>query len=204
MMQTTGAGSKQWRQRIRQPFQWLDRILDYFERTVLIGAILAIAIVSIVNVIARNLGQSLSFANELAQILLVAITFVGVGHGVRMARHIRVSAVHDLLPQGGRKALLIITSFTTSILLFMLGWFAIQYVLNLATTGRIMPSLQLPLYLAYAVVPLGLFVGSAQYLLAGVRNLISKENYLSWHHKDEYELPADALSEVIITDEKNE
>lgn len=177
---------------IRLLFQRLDSLLNWLEKSLLISAILLMAVISIANVIARNLGSSLTFANELAQLLLVVVTFIGVGHGVREGRHIRVSAVHDMLPAKGRKLLLIFTSFTTCALMVVLGIYAVQYVDKLADSGRIMPSLQLPLYLAYSVVPLGLFVGAAQFFLAGVKNLISPDNYLSWHHRDDYQLPADA------------
>lgn len=177
---------------VRSIFQRIDSFLNWLEKSLLITSILLMALVSIANVVARNLGSSLTFANELAQLLLVVVTFVGVGHGVREGRHIRVSAIHDMLSDRGRKILLIITSFTTCGLMVVLAIYGIQYVLNLADSGRIMPSLQLPLYIAYSVVPLGLFVGAAQFFLAGVKNLISPDNYLSWHHRDEYQLPADA------------
>lgn len=192
MAESQPKGSKPPVPAIIKPFQLLDTWLNWFERSLLITAILLMAAVSIANVIARNLGASLTFANELAQLLLVVVTFVGVGHGVREGRHIRVSAIHDLLPHKGRKALLLITSFTTSALLVLLGIYAIDYVMKLANTGRVMPSLQLPLYIAYCVVPLGIFVGALQFFLAGMKNVFNKENYLSWHHKDLYEIPEDA------------
>ena len=177
---------------VRRFFQRIDSVLNWLEKSLLITSILLMAAVSIANVIARNLGSSLTFANELAQLLLVVVTFVGVGHGVREGRHIRVSAIHDTLPAKGRKVLLILTSFTTCGLMALLGVYAIGYVGNLADSGRIMPSLQLPLYIAYSVVPLGLFVAAMQFFLAGVKNLLTRDNYLSWHQRDEYELPDDA------------
>lgn len=179
--------------RFLKPFQLLDAWLNWLERSVLIVAILLMAAVSIANVIARNLGASLTFANELAQVLLVVITFVGIGHGVREGRHIRVSAIHDLLAKKWRKGLLVVVSFSTCGLLLLLTVYSVGYVAKLAESGRILPSLQLPLYLAYLVVPLGMFVGAMQFLLAGVKNLVSEDNYLSWHHKDEYELAEEAL-----------
>lgn len=174
-------------QLIIKPLQYIDRLLNLIERAILITAILLMATLSIANVIARNLGASLSFANEVAQVLLVVVTFVGVGHGVRHARHIRVSAIHDILPATGRKILLLITSFTSSALLCLLGFYSIDYVQQLASTGRILPSLEFPLYIAYSIVPVGLFVGAIQFLLAGIRNIVNRNNYLSWHCKDEYE-----------------
>ena len=259
-----------WRRAVRQPFSWFDRGLDWFERFVLVAGISAMAIVSVANVISRNtLGSSLQFAADVTQLLLVVVTFMGIGIGARSARHIRVSAIHDLLPERARKVLLIIVSFGTSVLLFMLadygweyaqsvqrscrvlpewlaatplwlgvaltlvamvlaghfirmvaelggrflngmaelkrnliilgalalglalgallfGWF-IELVDNRSGRCRIMPSTGFPVYLIYMVVPLGFFLGGVQFFLAGLRNVISRDNYLSWYHRDEYE-----------------
>lgn len=172
---------------LKKPFRWLDSGLNIVERYVLIIGILVMALVSVINVFARNLGHSLSFADELAQILVVVVTFVGVGHGVRNARHIRVSALHDVLPPLGQKILLTIVSFFSCALLGLLTVYAWEYVMKLQETGRVMPSLQFPLWIAYMIAPIGLAVGCAQFFLAGVRNLISPGAWLSWHHPDEYE-----------------
>ena len=73
---------------------------------------------------------------------------------------------------------------------------------------RITPSTGFPVYLNYMVVPLGFLFGGIQFFLAGVRNLISPDNYLSWYQKDEYEedgvdpgMSADDL-EVYETDDE--
>lgn len=184
------AGSKQsagWLRAIKRPFEIFDRALDLIERTILIAAILAMATVSMLNVITRNMGASISWADEVTQLLVVVVTFVGLGHGVRMARHIRVSAIHDILPPQGQKILLIFISLTTSALLFALTIFAMQYVYKLMESGRVVPSLGIPIYYVYLIAPIGLFIGAAQYLLAFIRNLISPDAWLSWQRKDEYE-----------------
>lgn len=192
MRQRPNDAEKAWHSQIIKPFQWLDLLLNWLERGILIVAIFVLAAVSVTNVLARNMGDSLTFADELAQVLLVVIAFVGLGHGVREGRHIRVSAVHDELPALARKVLLIIVSLSACILLTLLGFYAVDYIQKLSSSGRVLPSLQLPIYFAYAVVPIGFFMAATQFLLAAVRNLLSRDNYLSWHQRDEYELPDDA------------
>ncbi|QCF26682.1 TRAP transporter small permease [Hydrocarboniclastica marina] len=175
-----------WRSALQKPFEFFDRVLDVVERTILVSAIMAMAIVSMINVISRNMGASVSWADEVAQLLVVVVTFVGLGHGVRMARHIRVSAIHDVLPPKGQKILIMFISLTTGALLFFLGVLATDYVTNLMRSGRVVPSLGIPVYYIYIIAPIGLFIGSVQYFLAFVRNVVSPEAWLSWHHKDEY------------------
>ena len=268
-----------WKAISKSSFEWVDTGLDWFERSALITCVIAMAVVTVANVLARNLmGFSLQFANDAAQILLVMVTFLGIGIGARHARHIRVSAVHDLLLPLGQKILLIFVSFTTAGLLFVFADYAWNYagaaqrscrvlpeavnlglfnmplggmpltagviitVVALALAGhgirlvealharlvqslrgwqqslalgvsilvglllaywlfglfidlvearsgqcRVTSSTGFPVYLYYMVVPLGFMLGGIQFFLAGVRNLISRENYLSWYQKDEYE-----------------
>lgn len=268
-----------WRNALKAPFDWVDSGLDWFERSALIVCVAGMALVTVGNVITRNLfGFSLQFANDAAQMLLVMVTFLGIGIGARHARHIRVSAIHDLLPHLGQKILLIIVSFTTAWLLFSLADFAWNYATAVQRSCQVLPdginlglftlplgrmpltagilvtlvgfalgghlirvlsaggerllahcdglqrqavivagitgigflawlafelfigmvdarsgqcrvtsSTDFPVYLNYMVVPLGFLFGGIQFFLAGVRNLISPDNYLSWYQKDEYE-----------------
>ncbi len=60
---------------------------------------------TIANVIGRFvLGESLFFTGEVNRILIIMITFAGIGYAARHGRHIRMSAIYDALPVGGRRA----------------------------------------------------------------------------------------------------
>lgn len=270
MSESRSRAPSPWRQAFRRPFNWFDQGLDWFERFALITGIAGMAIVSVVNVISRNtIGSSLQFATDVTQLLLVFVTFMGIGIGARNARHIRVSAIHDLLPVGAQKVLLTIVGFGTSALLFLLADYGWAYAQSVQRSCRILPevlgstplwlglvlilaammlcghlirwiaekggrllgdmkplkrnlalsvamiaglllgalvfdlfielvnqrsgrcrvtsSTGFPVYLIYSVVPLGFFLGGVQFFLAGLRNIVSRDNYLSWYHRDEYE-----------------
>lgn len=158
---TTGTQSRsrhKWRSVLKTPFEWLDTGLDWFERSALILCIFAMAAVSVANVMSRNLlGGSLQYANDVAQILLVIVTFMGIGIGARHARHIRVSALHDMLPHTARKVLLIIVSFTTAALLFTLASYAWDYATAAQRTCRVLPeTLNVPMPVVVLLVLSGL------------------------------------------------
>jgi TRAP-type C4-dicarboxylate transport system permease small subunit len=144
---------KSWRGRLGATLGWVDDGLDAFERSALISAILLMAAVSVSNVLLRNLtGSSLIWANELSQLLLVIVTFAGVGLGARQARHIRVSAIHDTLPLSARKILLIITSATTALLLFLLAGWAHDYAASTQRSCRVLPE---TIQLGGFILPIG-------------------------------------------------
>jgi TRAP-type C4-dicarboxylate transport system permease small subunit len=167
-----------------------DRGVEALERAVLVAAILLMAAMGAANVVSRNvLGRSLASADELAQMLMIVVTFLGIGYGARYARHIRMSAVHEQLPPRARKVLWVVCSAGTALLLGVLAYHAVRYTLSVRATGRVSPVLQAPLWVVYACAPLGLALGAWQYVLAIVRNLISAGPHLSFRMKEE---PPDA------------
>ncbi|MGD2082547.1 MAG: TRAP transporter small permease [Chromatiales bacterium] len=167
-----------------------DRGIETVEKLMLSGGVILMAAVSIANVIGRNLfDHSLIFAEEINQILMILITFMGIGYGVRHARHIRMSAVYDQLDGFPRKALMVVISLGTGLLLLLLAWYAIRYVDLIHRIGSVTPVLRVPLWAIYVWVPVGLTLGGVQYLLATVRNLTTADTYLSFQQKDAYEEP---------------
>jgi len=164
----------------------LDRVIEVFERTVLSGGVMLMAATSIANVIGRNLlGHSLAAAEEINQMLIVLITFVGVGYAARQARHIRMTAVYDQLPPRTRKGLIVASTAGTALLLGYLGVHAVRYALQVRGLGSVTPVLTAPLWCLYAVAPIGLGLGSVQYLLASVRNLTSPGIHTSFRRPED-------------------
>jgi len=48
-----------------------------------------------------------------------------------------------------------------------------------ADRGRVLPSLQIPVWITLVWVPVGFFMTGLQYLLTAIKNMISKDTYLS-------------------------
>jgi TRAP-type C4-dicarboxylate transport system permease small subunit len=118
---------------------------------------------------------------------------VGIGYGASAGRHIRMTALHDALPERGRKAMMLVVTLLTGVLLLALTWLSLQHVLGTARTlGAVSPVLQVPLYLVYLAAPAGLLMGAIQYLLAFAQNLIAPGVYIAFGKPDGYEEPPPA------------
>lgn len=166
----------------------IDNAVAWFEAAVLSVGVMAMAVVSIANVLGRNvLGHTLTYADEVSQALLVLITFIGVGYAARQARHIRMSAIYDMLGGKVRKTLWVVIALATAALLMALAWFGAQYAWHIYQLGSVTPALRMPLYLIYCWVPVGLSLGALQYLLTVWRNLTTEGTWLSFSEPDEYE-----------------
>ena len=164
------------------------RAIRRIERFVLAWSILAIAALTVANVLCRSLlGFSVAFAEEISQFLIVAVTFVGLSYAAGRGRHIRMTAIYDQLPQNARKGLCVFISATTSLLLLVLAVYAMRYLMTVHFLGTVSPVLQVPLVAVYALAPLGLFLAAVQYGLTTWRNLRSEGIYLAYDRLDTYE-----------------
>jgi TRAP-type C4-dicarboxylate transport system permease small subunit len=150
--------------------------------------VLLMAANTVANVVGRFVFQnSLFFSEELNRILIILITFAGISYAARQGRHIRMSAIFDALPVKPRKALMIIISVVTAIFMFGLAWYSLQYILTQAGRGRVLPSLQIPVWLILVWVPVGFFMTGLQYALTAIKNLIEKDIYLSTNVLEGYD-----------------
>lgn len=165
----------------------IDVAISRVESIILATGVLLMAANTMANVIGRFVfGESIFFSGEINRILIVMITFAGVGYAARHGRHIRMSAIYDALPVGGRKALMIIISLFTSLVMFFLLYYSIIYIVDLYSRGRILPALSIPVFLIYLWVPLGFLITGIQYFLTAIKNFSSRDVYISTSVVDGY------------------
>jgi TRAP-type C4-dicarboxylate transport system permease small subunit len=166
----------------------LDNGIAKVEAIILATGVLLMAINTVANVVGRFLlGESLHFSEEVNRILIVMITFAGLGYAARHGRHIRMSAIYDIFPTNIRRLMMILISFVTSAIMFFLCWYSISYIHSVYSTGRVLPTLGFPIYLIYLWVPVGLTVTGIQYFMAGIKNIFSRDVYLSTTVLDGYD-----------------
>ena len=157
------------------------------EEAVLSWGVITMAVVTIGNVLSRKFfNHSWSFSEEVSQFALVIITFMGVSYAARKGRHIRMTALVEMMSPRIQKAMMLIVALVTMIILFYLCYHSSLYMMKIKAYGRVTPALRVPFYLVLIWVPTGLFLGAIQYGLAFVKNLREKEIWLSFEEKSEY------------------
>lgn len=165
----------------------IDTAISRLEAVILALGVLLMAFNTVANVVGRFVfGESIFFSGEINRILIIMITFAGIGYAARHGRHIRMSAIYDALPVGGRKALMIGISFFTSLVMFFLLYYSVLYILDLYSKGRILPALGFPIFIIYIWVPIGFLITGIQYLLTGIKNFRTRDVYLSTSVVDGY------------------
>jgi len=166
----------------------IGRLIQRVEEVLLSASILTIATLTILNVICRSVfGFSLASTEEVSQFCMIFVSFVGLSYAASKGRHIRMTAIYDQLSPRMKKAFMVVITGSTAAIMFALAWYAACYVVTVHQLGGIYPTLRIPLYVVYAIAPIGLFLAGIQYALAAARNLTGRDIYLSFDTKDEYE-----------------
>lgn len=162
----------------------IDSFTRKIEEVILSYGIILMAIILIGNVISRTLfNYSWTWAEEVGQILVIAITFVGTSHAARVGRHIRMSAFFDALPQKKQKILILIMSLITSITMFYLSYLSLLYTMKIYSIGRVTPAMRLPMYKITSIVVFGFLLTGIQYLINFILNLKEEEVYIGTEKK---------------------
>jgi TRAP-type C4-dicarboxylate transport system permease small subunit len=173
----------------------ISSITEKIEKYIVCFSIVLMMVNSTANAIGRYFfNQSIFFAEELNQFLIVSVTFIGFAYAVRKGRNIRMTAVYDALNHTAKKVISILIAAGTSALMFFLAYLAYHYVLELKEINRLSPALQFPVYIIYSVIPLGLTMAGIQYLISLLMNLTHHDIYLSY---DVTEDKADPQGDMI-------
>lgn len=166
----------------------IDNGIARIEAVILALGVLLMAVNTVANVVGRFVfGESLHFSEEVNRILIILITFAGIGYAARHGRHIRMSALYDVFPTQIRRVMMVIISFVTSSVMFFLCWYSVSYINSVYETGRVLPTLGFPIYIIYLWVPVGLAVTGIQYLMTAIKNIVSRDVYLSTAVLDGYD-----------------
>lgn len=170
------------------------RALDFVDLQIskLEGAMLAIGVIAmtintIAGVISRFVfGSAITVTDELNVIFIIVVTFAGLSYAARRGRHIRMSAIYDVMPAKIRKPLMVLMTSLTSAFMFFLCYYSAYYIVEVYESGRVLPALGIPVFAIYLWAPVGFFLTGLQYAFTAVKNLTEKDVYLSTQVKDGY------------------
>ncbi|WP_375723317.1 TRAP transporter small permease [Arcobacter sp. KX21116] len=175
---------------------FMDKMISKFEKLMLGLGIIAMAINTIAAVVSRFIfNDAIIFTDELNMIFIVIVTFAGLSYAARQGRHIRMSAIYDLLNSNLRKIFMIIISAITGIFMFFLSYYAILYIISIYNSGRILPALGIDVYIIYLWVPIGFIITGLQYFTTILKNIRHEDVYLSSNIKDGY---TDAANQIEV------
>ncbi len=136
------------------------KILDNLEEYVLL--VLFPSMVAIV--LAATLGRytqwyAMFWGEEAARYIMVYLGYFGIALAMKRRAHIGVCLLTDKVRRpAGKKVVLFLQTLILIAFCAIISYFVIQLVLKQAAIGQRSPSLGIPMWLAYASVPMGMIL----------------------------------------------
>jgi C4-dicarboxylate transporter, DctQ subunit len=166
----------------------MNMVIEKIEEVILCIGVGVLAVILIVNVIARKSGTSIYFIDELAMFLVIWITFIGLSYASRKGRHIRMGAIFDLSSLKVQKFMIYVISAISAVTMFYLTYLSFNYVYTTFCWQQMLPALGIPYWIGVVIVPLGFFLAGIHYIMTIFKNIrIREEVWISPEQKSEYE-----------------
>lgn len=153
----------------------IEKYMSGFEKIVLVFGILSGAVVLFINVVLRNLGMSLTWAEEYAKFAIIWMTFAGCGAAVREKAHMNISAVYDISGKTGKFILDIFVNLVGIVFSSFMLWYGIRLTVKTVQTMQVSPTMMLPMWIIYISVPIGAALMIPRYIVLLV-NVIKNRN----------------------------
>jgi C4-dicarboxylate transporter DctQ subunit len=167
--------------------KYVGLLVNSFEVSILVFCVASLGILLITNVFARTFFQSIYFAEEVSKFLVMLTTFAGVSYAVRKARHIRMGAFLDMMPEKMEKVFIIIISIVSAVVMGIMTWFSYKYLINAMDMEHMTPALRVPKWTFYVIIPIGFGLACIQYIRTVIKNFTEKEAWQSPDQQSEYE-----------------
>ncbi|SMC94208.1 TRAP transporter small permease [Primorskyibacter flagellatus] len=125
----------------------------WFEPVVIVSMLGAIIIAVFADVIARfAFSTSVSVANELARFCFVYMIYFGVSYAIRERRHMRVTVILDMLPDGMRRWVFALAELIFLIYSVAVCWLGVVITQQAFDRGKILSATEWPQGVLYAAI----------------------------------------------------
>ena len=133
--------------------RWLD---ENIEKVILVFFSVIMVAVIFLQVVLRQLDQSLSWSEELARYCFIWMIYIGISLGVKEQKHVRIDAVLFMLREKGQIVLLFIANlFFMAFALFVIIY-GYEVANQLLQFGQKSPANQIPMGFVYMATPVGM------------------------------------------------
>lgn len=149
------------------------KILDRLEEALAIAFLTGTVLAVLLGAVGRAVGVPLPAGPEIAQLLLIWTCMIGADLIMRRGEHIRISALPDILPSGGRRMLHLLCVVCMILFLGYAGW--LGWHLAMSNWAREMGASGL----SYGWVTLALPVGCGLMILSLCRRIVKHGLLLS-------------------------
>lgn len=150
----------------------MKKIFDFFynvklEYFIASYCTLAMIFIMVFNVVTRyGLNFSFGWSDEIVRYLNLFAAFFGISAGMSQGIHIGITALVELaVPKRAKKYFRLFAEVVTFVFCIVLVYFGSILVMKQINMGQVSPALFVPMYIMYALVPVGMLLTCIQCLI---------------------------------------
>ncbi|PID56129.1 C4-dicarboxylate ABC transporter substrate-binding protein [candidate division KSB3 bacterium] len=155
-------------------------VLDNVEEYLTGAMLLLMAIMYFLEVVLRYVfSSSNAWVEELLRYMMVFITFFGASVAVKYGSHMSVNVVEYIPSSAVKRLIEIFVALMGIVFSVLILYFSCLLVLRVKGFGQRSPALQVPMYIPYAILPLGfasMLVRFSHQLLKSLNIRLTQEN----------------------------
>ena len=149
-------------------FPKLEKILSVTEEAIILVSIISSLLFVFTNIVLRYLfAGGFVFAEEYARYTMILLVYVGMSQAIKKNSMIKVDIISTFIPET-KLPLDIIANIFSMIAAVILIWFGWQFTVWQYTTAQTSIGMDLPLWIAYAVVPAGGVLMFGRYIVSTI------------------------------------
>jgi TRAP-type C4-dicarboxylate transport system permease small subunit len=134
----------------------MSKTYDKVEENILFFALAFSVFLIFIQVVMRYVfGKSLSWSEELARYIFIWYTWIGTSLAFKNKKHIRIEILSDFLKPKAKLVLELFVVVVWAGFTAFLAYKGIEVVGILRSSGQASAALEIPMYFAYAAVPVG-------------------------------------------------
>ena len=134
-----------------------------FEEAVMGILLIGMAVILMAQILMRIFAQnSLPWAEEVARYFYVWSVFLSISCTIRMKNILRVDFLLQIAPSWLKKILEVCIGLVNTVLYGYLAYHSVTVVQNVQASAQTSPALKIPMYLVYAIVPIGFALASVR------------------------------------------
>ncbi len=155
--------------------KWLNDTTDKVEKAFLAGIIIFTSLLLFVNVVLRYLFlMPLFWAEELVRYLMVWLVFIGASQVTSWGGHIAVDILPRFLSKRGNLILAFAVNMVCVAFCIALAYYSFEQMLRVKNAHQLSPAMELPMWLAYAAIPIGTLMMLIRYVQQFLLRLMGK------------------------------
>jgi len=135
----------------------LNRLLIFIEKCIITTGLGAATLLMFANVVARHVFHTgFSWTLELVRYLFAWVVLIGAAYGFQVGAHLGIDILVEKLPPRARRVVALIAVAFSLLFVGLVFHYSIQYTIRIHDWGDLTLDLQIPQWIPYLAIPLGL------------------------------------------------